>query len=216
MKLWFTADTHFGHKAIIAYESRTFRSVAAMDETIVKNWNSVVGKHDVVWHLGDFSFCDPAGYVAQLNGKICLCLGNHDHRRLTQIKRCISVIHEAVQVEVRGTKIWLSHYAHRTWPSKPYGSIHLYGHSHGKLAPEPSSMDVGVDTNDFKPYSADQVLKLLLTQRQRCQKCHGRGLVEIKVLDASADFECPDCNGTGSVVIDKCQASSTGPMLTTS
>lgn len=196
MRTWFTSDTHFGHKSIV--KSRPFGSVDEMDDAMVSRWNSVVGKCDVVWHLGDFSFFSPSEYVRRLNGKICLCVGNHDHRRLYQLRKCVQVIHEAVQIEMRGVKIWLSHYAHRTWPSRHYGSIHLYGHSHGKLSdPEKGSMDVGVDTHDFTPYSVDDVFRLLIP-RDQCQKCHGSGRVKVSVLDAEAPFECPECEGRGS------------------
>jgi calcineurin-like phosphoesterase family protein len=47
----------------------------------------------------------------------------------------------------------------RVWNHSSHGAWHLYGHSHGRL---PSlnaslSMDVGVDTHDFRPWHFDEI-----------------------------------------------------------
>ena len=97
--VWFTSDTHFGHGNIIKYCNRPWNSgtnesgeiivtpenILAMDNEMIKRWNSVVGKDDIVWHLGDFALGgkETAERVfPQLNGKINLVLGNHDHWKI--------------------------------------------------------------------------------------------------------------------------------------
>ncbi len=42
MKVFFTADTHFGDSNIIRYENRPFSDIEDMDRTIIKNWNDAV------------------------------------------------------------------------------------------------------------------------------------------------------------------------------
>ena len=78
MTVFFTADTHLGHKNIITSTNRPFKSVAAMDGAIVKRWNERVTPQDRVYHLGDFAFDDHDPYLELLNGQKHLILGNHD------------------------------------------------------------------------------------------------------------------------------------------
>ena len=97
--IWFISDTHFSHKNIIRYCNRpwnhgkdangevivTDEDVLDMDNEIVKRWNSVVRQNDIVWHLGDFAFGGKENaerVFPQLNGKINLVMGNHDHWKL--------------------------------------------------------------------------------------------------------------------------------------
>ena len=54
-KIFFTADTHWGHRNIIRYCQRPFADVEEMNEALITNWNSTVGKDDIVFHLGDFA-----------------------------------------------------------------------------------------------------------------------------------------------------------------
>lgn len=74
-KVFFTADTHFGSERTLTLSRRPFKTVEEMDETLINNWNSVVGKDDIVWHLGDFGNYD---VVKRLNGKINLIWGNYE------------------------------------------------------------------------------------------------------------------------------------------
>ena len=51
--VYFTADMHFGHRAIINMQSRPFESVEEMNRVLLQNFNSVVHKDDTVYILGD-------------------------------------------------------------------------------------------------------------------------------------------------------------------
>ncbi len=57
--------------------------------------------------------------------------------------------------------VWMSHYAHRTWPDAHRGRIHLFGHSHGSIPATPSSCDVGVDVWRFRPVTLPEIQELL-------------------------------------------------------
>lgn len=80
IKHWIISDTHFQHTNVIEYCNRPFSNVEEMGREMIKRWNNVVRKDDIVWHLGDFGFGNK-GYitniVSQLNGRIRLIKGNH-------------------------------------------------------------------------------------------------------------------------------------------
>lgn len=81
MTIFFTSDTHFGHKNIIKYADRPFKDVTHMNEMLVHYWNEVVHPEDTVYHLGDVALGpirESLGYIHRLNGKKILVTGNHD------------------------------------------------------------------------------------------------------------------------------------------
>ncbi len=87
-RILFIGDTHFNHKNIIEYTSRTRwfkpKDTMSMESEIIRRWNKVVKPQDIVYHLGDFAFGDQEEIkrlVKRLNGKIRLILGNHDKRK---------------------------------------------------------------------------------------------------------------------------------------
>lgn len=81
--VFFTSDSHFCHESIIHMTNRPFTNAEEMNNALIKNWNNVVGKNDIVFHLGDFCFGTPSKWksiLEQLNGNIYLIVGNHKIR----------------------------------------------------------------------------------------------------------------------------------------
>ena len=80
-KIFLIGDCHFGHRNIIKYCNRPFANAEEMTEGLIKNWNSVVGKNDIVYVVGGFALCGKQKIIEigkQLNGRKRLILGNHD------------------------------------------------------------------------------------------------------------------------------------------
>ena len=72
-KVWFTSDTHFGHKKEFLFEPRGFASSEEHDAAIIEKWNSIVDPCDEVYHLGDIMLGDNEygmKCLEQLNGRI--------------------------------------------------------------------------------------------------------------------------------------------------
>lgn len=159
--IWFTADTHFGHSNIIKYSNRPFENIEDMDETLINNWNKVVTKNDVVYHLGDFCFRDFKKYFSRLNGKnIFIIKGSHD-KGISQYIDSTDLItikpDKLLDEYGNNISITLCHYSMRSWYLSHYASWHLFGHHHGNLEPLGLSFDVGVDCWDYFPISLEEV-----------------------------------------------------------
>lgn len=174
--IWVTSDCHFGHSTILEYCRRPFESAGEMNEAMIDRWNQVVKPEDTVYHLGDFTL---GGYeqfkkiIYRLNGSIILLVGDHDDRWIRGYYKSLS-INEKFRVDSSGMitlefstgkrplLVVMCHYAMRVWKKSHYGSIHLYGHSHGNLWGFGRSMDVGVDTNNYYPYNLSKIIDGLL------------------------------------------------------
>lgn len=130
-KVFFIADTHFGHKNIIEYENRPFQSVEEMDNTLIDNWNKTVKKREKVYMLGDFGLSNKQRIkeiVSILKGYKVLILGNHD--------KCYSYswwktagFDEVIQYPVIYNEWFiLSHEPVYINSNMPY--VNIYGHVH--------------------------------------------------------------------------------------
>lgn len=184
MKVYFTADTHFGHANIIKYCDRPFykkgdflgrgniarRPWASnkikrdrcywMDTTLIENWNNTVDPDDIVYHLGDFGYLNSneyAEYLNKLNGHIVLIRGNHDDKNKvkTYIDKCMMTF--------GGKEVFAQHHP----PEEiPICDMVICGHVHEKWKhkiykkhPNIPIINVGCDVWDYKPISVTTLLK---------------------------------------------------------
>lgn len=159
--IFFTSDMHLGHKNILEYSKRPFSTVDEMDEEIIRRFNSVVGKNDVIYNLGDFCFKNPKFYNNRFNGTMIRLKGDHDH----DIKEPLMLLLKVpglVDNFGEPLPITLCHYPMRSWRKAHWGAWHLHGHMHDLFKPYGLSFDVGVDSWDYYPLSFEQVsLKMI-------------------------------------------------------
>lgn len=163
-KVWVTSDNHFGHKNILSYENRVAKlkvsTVAEHDAELIKRWNGIVGKQDLVLILGDFSFKkaeETNELLRQLNGDKVLVRGNHDifldDKKFD--KSLFKAVYDYKEIKYRGQEIALMHYPiqdfkHQSREVKP--AVLLFGHIHTFRMEIPKhSFNVGVDVNDYYP-----------------------------------------------------------------
>ena len=146
---FFTADEHYCHSKIIKYANRPFVSGSQMNYDLIERFNHIVGKNDVTIHAGDFCFGskqEATEIIKCLNGTHIFLKGSHDR----WLPKSAKYIWEKT---IEGQVVVVCHYCMRTWKQSHYNSWHLFGHSHGKLQAVGKSLDVGVDTNNYFPYS---------------------------------------------------------------
>jgi calcineurin-like phosphoesterase family protein len=173
MTIFAISDTHIGHKNVLKYSGRPFKTIEEHDEALVNNWNGVVGDSDCVYHLGDVGLCEVdylARVLKRLKGNIFLIKGNHDDNieKYPQLKSRFVWIKDLHFLKLREEKqaIMLCHYAMKTWRNSHHGSWHLYGHSHGTLPEDQKSLsfDVGVDCWGYTPVSLEQIKNKMLSK----------------------------------------------------
>lgn len=182
--IFFTSDTHFNHANIIKYCMRPFADKDEMNEALINNWNSVVKENDIVFHLGDFMFGNMNrfwDFRSRLNGKIYLIHGNHDYELMDKVNidDGFEIVTSQLNIVVNGQKIYLNHFPLLTFDGiyKEKPSWQLFGHVHSnKNIPGtsadikrlgyllPMQYDVGVDNNNYKPISFDEVKSIINTQ----------------------------------------------------
>lgn len=157
MNYWFTADTHYSHVSVLKH--RGFSTIDEMNEILINNYNNVVKKNDIVFHLGDFSFdkkCTESIFN-RLNGQIHLIIGNHDEDNKKTLNLKFNWIKTTYKLRVNNQKYILSHFPFAVWNCKHYGSIHLHAHSHNRYKGEGRILDVGVDCHKLKPINLDEI-----------------------------------------------------------
>lgn len=80
-EVFMIGDLHLSHSNIIKYCYRPFSTIEEMNETLIENWNKIVGKEDKVFMMGDFALCGKEKIIEfgnRLKGRKTLILGNHE------------------------------------------------------------------------------------------------------------------------------------------
>ena len=155
-KVWFTADTHFGHQRTLELSRRPFKTVDEMSWKMVERWNSTVGDDDTVYHLGDFG--DPK-FINHLRGaKILILPGNYDdNATLEALKqdRRVSIIVENCLLDGAS----LVRMIHEPNHAQTFGAdFFLFGHIHRLQMVKRNGLNVGVDCHDFRPIDMETVM----------------------------------------------------------
>ena len=159
MKYFYTADLHLGHKEVIDFCNRPFRSVEGMDYALIQRWNSRVKPEDTVFVIGDFCMNTnrekAENYLKQLNGNKILINGSHDKNN------GVKTIIESLQIKYGGKYINLVHdpkYANTLF------KINFVGHVHNnwkfKRQCSTDMINVGVDVWGYFPVTFETIMKV--------------------------------------------------------
>lgn len=138
-----------------------------MNSTLIKNWNLVVGEHDHIWMLGDFTFGkydETVEVLNQLKGIKHLIVGNHDRKGSSEKlfnrdwEQYFVSRDDYLRLKVDGYKFALCHFPFASWER---GYINLHGHLHNLQGYKNKFMqyDVGVDANNYTPVLLEDVVK---------------------------------------------------------
>lgn len=172
--IFFTSDTHFGHRQKFLHDPRGFSSIEEHDEEVIRLWNEIVDPDDIVYHLGDVMLNDNKHGIEclqRLNGEIRLIRGNHDtdaRMRLYESLPNVTTLGWAEIIKYKKYNIYLSH--HPTITSnhdidKPLRArlINICGHSHTQ--DKFKDMDKGIiyhaelDAHNNQPICIDDIIE---------------------------------------------------------
>lgn len=163
-KRYLISDMHFGHSCIIEYEERPFKNVEDMDLKIIKNWNEIIHKDDIIFILGDVSFYNKEKtkhIISQLKGRKFLILGNHDMGRPETFWKDVGFEFVSKYPICIDEYYWLSHEPMYLSSAMPYVNIH--GHIHSKTIStnkEPNQyVNISVEHIGYKPIDFDIIKK---------------------------------------------------------
>ena len=172
--IWVTSDTHWNHVNILKFtDSNTgklirpeFKDVVDMNETMIRNWNSVVKPGDKVYHLGDVFFGEKDWFQSmwpRLNGSKRLIVGNHDDikylssggffakvqmwRMFSEFGLLLSHVPLHESSLLRGSK-----------NEKPMLNVH--GHIHQNKSPKGFYKCVCVEQTNYTPVHIEELAKI--------------------------------------------------------
>lgn len=159
-KIFFCADTHWGSQRTLELSRRPFAGVAEMDTELVRRWNKVVSRDDVVIHLGDFGDLED---THRLKGReIYLVPGNYDTPEVLEaLSRDPRVV---IGVQGVALSMLLNRYnipyppallsiflVHEPERATDPEAFYLYGHIHQLQMVKRNGLNVGVDCHQFTP-----------------------------------------------------------------
>lgn len=174
-RVFVTADTHFGQANANSSYDRPFKDADSMDSAYVDAINTTLGPDDLLLHLGDFvgdldsrkKKVQKASRIRErlVPERIVLVRGNHDptHR---DFDRLFTSVHDLLSFRwpAGGPRVICCHYPLRGWRGNRKGSVHLYGHAHGRLEEIGRATDVGVDCWNDHPVLIDDLVASLRTR----------------------------------------------------
>lgn len=190
-KIFFTSDTHAFHKNMTYGESswddkdvfcRKFNTAVEMTIAMADAINGVVPEDGTLIHLGDWSF----NGIDKINKfrdmikckNIIIIPGNHDEViSKGRFHELFKAVVEHLDITIDGNHIHCSHMpiidTKRLMMDDANDVILLHGHLHGRrLSKEFKGIriDVGVDTNNLKPYSWEEIIQIAAKKKESLKK----------------------------------------------
>lgn len=160
------SDTHFGHANMLKFTRtngdllREFDDVDHMNETIVNNWNNVVGDDDIIYHLGDVYFADGHKVLPRLKGRKRLLVGNHDNPKSEHLLKHFQKI--MLWREFAEFNCIMTHVpVHESSLYKRKYNLHGHVHAgeHRGLVQDERYINCCVEVNDYRPRAIEDIMK---------------------------------------------------------
>ncbi len=155
---WFTSDWHLGHKNILSFDKRPYKTLKEMSTELIKNINKLVEQNDILYVLGDVAYKinDITQIEIFLNRIICeniiLILGNHDKFKPFEY---VDVGFQSVHTSLKVEDYILVH--DPAIAGCMSGTKFICGHVHRLFTVLDNVLNVSCCVWDYKPISLDNI-----------------------------------------------------------
>ena len=156
----YISDLHLSHNNMAL--RRGFVNFEEHDRYIVKNWNNVVNKRDVVYILGDVTFEKSTPYILlnQLNGIKKIILGNHDQPQ--HVPELLKYVNNVASMKYLKDKkfgnIIFTHAPIHPCELEYRYNINIHGHVHLNTLEDKRYINVSAEVIDYKPKTLEELL----------------------------------------------------------
>jgi len=163
MRVFLIGDTHFGHANILRFEptARPFKDLREMHDTLIHNWNGVVGPEDVVYHLGDVIFGSQYTWLLSLlNGHKRLIMGNHDRMHVDIYKKYFEKVMGVGEIQRKdGVRAVLTHIPVHPNNLEFRYTHNIHGHMHSHKLDDPRYINVSCEQTNMTPVLLSDLIK---------------------------------------------------------
>jgi calcineurin-like phosphoesterase family protein len=134
---------------------RGFKDQHEMNDHIIKSWNSVVGRKDVTWILGDITMEKAVHYhmLNRLNGLKKVVLGNHD--RPEHVPHLLNYVNSVCSMKYHKDKefgnVIFTHAPIHPCELDYRFTINIHGHDHERNLKDERYINICAEFIDYKP-----------------------------------------------------------------
>ena len=149
MSAYFISDLHLGHENMAI--KRGFSCADEMNEHIVKCWNSVISKKDIVFILGDVTMEKVRDYpfLSTMKGLKTVVLGNHDQpQHVTELLKYVNKV--GGMITYKKTAI-LTHCPIHPSELEYRFKYNIHGHVHENSLNDPRYKNVSAEVLNYTP-----------------------------------------------------------------
>ena len=164
---WVYSDPHYNHKRIIEMSDRPFTDLQHMETEMIKRYNDIVDKDDIVYWLGDVSFAGKEvtrGIISKMHGYKILILGNHDWPKPREWW-IDAGFDEVTKYPMIVRKQFIL--SHQPMPMSDLTYFNIHGHVHHETMDSMFHFNACVEVHDYKPVLLNEIEQMFYKRKKK-------------------------------------------------
>lgn len=166
-KHWVYSDSHYAHKRILEMSQRPFDNLQHMETEMIKRYNDLVDKVDIVYWLGDVSFANKEAtrdIISKMHGYKILIMGNHDWQKPREWWLDAGFAEVSKYPLVVRKQFILSH---QPMPMSDLTYLNIHGHVHHETLDSIFHFNACVEVHDYSPVLLNDIEKEYYERKKR-------------------------------------------------